>query len=98
MCVCLVTLWLGYWLDAVYAHLGLYVNQLTYIIYMFKNRQTDPKPAQILSTAQANIYPHNKIQNRPIWQHCPWTGRPMSGDFEKSSSGRLLQYSSLYLQ
>ncbi len=20
----------------------------------------------------ANIYPHNQIQNRPIWQHCIW--------------------------
>ncbi len=33
-----------------YAHLGLYVNQLVYIIDMFENHQTDSKPAQSLST------------------------------------------------
>ncbi len=56
VCVHLVTL-VDDWLDAVYVHLGLYVNQLAYIIYMFQNHQTDPKPAQILSTRPSQYWP-----------------------------------------
>ncbi len=54
VCLRLVTLW---WLDAGYEHLGLYVNQLGYIIYTFENRQTDPKPAQILPTRLSQYLP-----------------------------------------
>ncbi len=68
----LVTLW---WLiGCSICTLGL-VNQLAYIIYTFENRQTDPKPAHILSTrpsqylpAQSNSKPPNWAGTCPIWQ------------------------------
>ncbi len=67
------------WLDAVHAHLGLFVNQLAGAIYMC---QTNPKPDKIVSTRPSQFYPPKPI---PLAQaNCTGTSQ-----FKTAQSGNI---------